>query len=223
MYKKILIAEDHDSEKNSIVDSLVKFGIPSVDQVQFCDDALLRIRKGIYDKQPYELLITDLSFTPAFGKNEIKTGQELICKTRELQPDIPIIVFTSNDKQFVIRSLSETLQIQGYVCKGLQGLKELSTAVKSVFDNESYYCPVAKGALKQRNVLEIGDYELLLLKLLAGGKKQKDIAVYLKEQQILPDSVRSIEGRISKLKDHFNASTLPQLIHIAYKLGMIQD
>ena len=221
MYTKILIAEDHDSEKNSIVDSLLQLGTSTVDQVQFCDDALLHIRKAIYDKQPYELLITDLSFTPAFGKNKITTGQDLIAKARELQPELPIIVFTSNDKQFVIKSLSENLNIQGYVCKGLKGLQELSVAVKTVYNNQSYYCPVSEGALKQRNILEVGDYELTLLKLLAEGKKQKEIAVYLKNQNILPDSVRSVEDRISKLKDYFNASTLPQLIHIAFKLGMI--
>ncbi|WP_299211286.1 response regulator [uncultured Dokdonia sp.] len=223
MYTKILIAEDHDSDKNSMVTSLKDLGIPTVDQVQFCDDALLRIRKGIHEQQPYELLITDLSFTPAFGKNKIVTGQELIRSIRLLQPSIKVIVFSSNDKHFVIKSLSEMFQIDGYVCKGLQGLKELGAAVTTVFEGNSYYCPVAKGALEQRNVLEIGDYELIVLRLLADGKKQKDIAVYLKEKKILPDSVRSVEDRISRLKDHFNATTLPQLIYIANKLGMIQE
>ncbi len=223
MYTRVLIAEDHDSDKNSMVSHLKDLGISTIDQVQFCDDALLRIRKRIHEKQPYELLITDLSFTPTFGKDTIVTGQELISKIQELQPTIKIIVFTSNDKQFVIKSLTETLHIHGYVCKGLQGLKELTAAVKTVFKGEPYYCPVAKGALEQRNVLEIGDYELIILKLLAEGKKQKDISVYLKEKKILPDSIRSVEDRISRLKDHFNATTLPQLVHVAYKLGMIQD
>ncbi len=223
MYTKILIAEDHDSDKNSMVTSLKELGIQTVDQVQFCDDALLRIRKGLHEQQPYELLITDLSFTPAFGKNNVITGQDLIRNIQLLQPTIKVIVFSSNDKHFVIKSLLEMFQIDGYVCKGLQGLKELGTAVSTVFTGVSYYCPVAKGALEQRNVLEIGDYELIVLRLLADGKKQKDISVYLKEQNILPDSVRSIEDRISKLKDHFNATTLPQLIYIANKLGMIQE
>lgn len=223
MYKKILIAEDHDSDKNSIVESLKELGIPIVDQVQFCDDALMLIRKGIYDKQPYELLVTDLSFTPTFGKDTIISGQELIHNIQLLQPDIKVVVFTTNDKQFVIKSLTEKLHIDGYVCKGLQGLKELNTAVKTVYAGELYYCPVAKGALEQQNLFEIGEYELILLRLLANGKKQKDIAIYLKEQNILPDSVRSVEDRISKLKDHFNATTLPQLVHMAYRWGMIED
>lgn len=221
MYTKILIAEDHDSDKNSMVNDLKDIGIPTVDQVQFCDDAILRVQKSILDKQPYELLITDLSFTPVYGKDTITTGQDLIVKIRALQPDIKIIVFSSNDKQFVIKSLSEVHQINGYVCKGLHGLKELNKAVKTIFNGTPYYCPVAKGVLEQRNVLEIGTYELTLLRLLAQGVKQKDIPTYLKKQQILPDSVRSIEDRISKLKDHFNATTLPQLVHIASKLGMI--
>ena len=173
MYTKILIAEDYDSDKNSMVTSLKELGILAVDHVQFCDDALLRIRKGIHEQQPYELLITDLSFTPAFGKNTIVTGQELIRNIRVLQPSIKVIVFSSNDKHFVIKSLSEMFHINGYVCKGLQGLKELGAAVKTVFTGESYYCPVAKGALEQRNVLEIGDYELIVLRLLADGKKAK--------------------------------------------------
>jgi len=223
MYKKIVVAEDHDSDKNSIVDSLKELGILIVDQVQFCDDALKLVRKGIYDKQPYELLVTDLSFTPAFGKDTIISGQELIRNIQLLQPDIKVIVFTTNDKQFVIKSLAEKLHIDGYVCKGLQGLKELNTAVKTVYRNESYYCPVAKGAIDQKNLFEIGEYELILLRLLANGEKQKGIAAYLKEHNILPDSVRSVEDRISKLKDHFNATTLPQLVHMAYRWGMIED
>lgn len=223
MYNRILVAEDHDSDKNSMVNDLKDLGIAAVDQVQFCDDAILKVKKAIYDQEPYELLITDLSFTPAFGKDTVITGQELIGNIRRLQPEIKVIVFSSNDKQFVIKSLSETLHINGYVCKGLHGLKELSAAVTTVFNGSSYYCPVASGALEQRNVLEIGPYELTILKLLAEGKKQKDIPTFLKKQHMLPDSIRSVEDRISKLKDHFNASTLPQLVHKASRLGMIED
>ena len=223
MYQKILVAEDHDSDKNSMADSLKTIGIAQVDQVQFCDDAINRIRKAIHEKQPYELLITDLSFTPVFNKKTITKGQDLIIKAKEIQPDIKVIVFSSNDKQFVIKSLAENLHIDGYVCKGLQGLKELNTATQTIFNGGSYYCPVAKGALERRNVLEIGDYELSLLNLLANDKKQEDIAAYLKKNKILPDSLRSVQERISKLKDYFNATTLPQLIHIAQKSGLIED
>jgi len=64
MFKKVLIAEDEDFLNISLRVALGELGVElgSRDFVSYCDDALMRIKKAIREGDPYELLITDLSF-----------------------------------------------------------------------------------------------------------------------------------------------------------------
>ncbi len=221
LFTKILVAEDTDSNKKGVVDTLIELSVPTVHQSQFCDDAFLKIKKASLDGTPYQLLISDYHFTPSHGRNNITSGKELISKVKEVQPDIKVIVFSVEDKQPIIKFLLDELKIDGYVCKGLYGLKELTKALYSVSKDQIYTCPVSSTILQQKNVLKLDAYDKQLLRLLADGLKQSEISDYFKSKNITPNSIRSIEGHISKLKDEFNATTPAQLIYIANSLGLI--
>ena len=220
-FTKVIVAEDFEDSKTGVTTSLEKLGVASISQTSFCIDAYLQIKKAIQEKEPFELLITDLEFTEAFGKNEIPNGETLIEKVKKLQPEIKVIVFTGNGKQSIIKSLMNDLKVEGHVCKGLSGIRELSKAMDKVSTGQTYTCPVTQALLEQKHVLQIGEYETHLMRLLANGIKQVDIPEYLKQEGVSPNSMRTVEDRISKLKDHFNATTTTQLVHEATKLGLL--
>ena len=222
-FKKILVVEDTDSNNKGIMTLLNEMGIDEINQSQFCDDAFLKIKKAISDKHPYQLLISDLSFKPSPSTNKIRSGQELIRKIKAIQPFIKVIVFSVEDKPSILKSLMDNQNIDGYVCKGLYGLRELKKAIQEVNENKKYTCPVSTGALKQKNFLQLSEYEKLLLELIAKGYKHEEVSTYLKTQNITPYSKRSIEDHLSKLRDHFNASTTSQLIYLASIGGFIDE
>ncbi|TMM55828.1 response regulator transcription factor [Maribacter algarum] len=220
-FKKVFVAEDTDSNNFGIVAKLGTLNIKEVNQAQYCDDALLKIKKAIFDKNPYQLLISDLSYDNTYRKNKITTGETLISEVKKIQPSIKVIVFSVIDKQTTIQSLFTHQQIDGYVCKGTNGLKELERAIEALNNSQKYTCPIATASLQQKNLLQLNTYEQQLLQLLANGYKQSEISIHFKKHSITPNSVRSIESCLSKLKDDFNASTPAQLVHLVTSLGLI--
>ena len=62
MFKKVLIAEDMEDINKGVHTLLTELGVTQIKQVQYCDDAYLKIKRSALDNEPFELLITDLSF-----------------------------------------------------------------------------------------------------------------------------------------------------------------
>jgi DNA-binding NarL/FixJ family response regulator len=94
LFQKVLIAEDFDTINISLIETLQLLYIPQIDHAKYCDDALLKIKKSIKDNQPYDLLISDLSFHADFREVEIKNGEELIQRVKKLLPTIKIITYS---------------------------------------------------------------------------------------------------------------------------------
>jgi len=222
MFKKIIIAEDIDSENLGIVSSITTSTQAKVETTQSCDKTLSRIKEAIKLGQPYELLISDLSFNlDTRISHKITSGKQLITAVKSIQPDIKIIVFSGEDKPAIIKSLFEHHHINGYVCKGMYGLSELKKAINQVYLGNTFSCPVSKNALHQKNVTQLNPYEIQLLQLLANGYKQDEISIQFAEKGIEPNSKRSIEDRIRKLRQDFDAKTTVQLIHLVDGMGLI--
>jgi two-component system, NarL family, captular synthesis response regulator RcsB len=218
---KIFVSEDIDSNNLGVTTTLLQLGYTDIGHAQYCDEAFLKLKKAIQDHEPYDLLITDLSFENPRDKKTLQNGQELIKAIKELSPELKVIVFSVEDDYNAIKSLFDDQQINAYICKGLHGLKELQKGIDAVNNNQNYTCPVATAVLQQKNSFEIDAYEEQILVYLAKGYKQNDISQLLKEQGISPNSIRSIEATISKLKDNFNASNTTHLIYMVSSLGLI--
>ena len=105
MFKKILIAEDHEIRNLGVINTLTEMQIQDFEFVSYCDEALQRLNKALEDKEPYDLLITDLSFDADYTKQNINSGQELIEKVRELQPLLKVLVFSIENKPKIIEEL----------------------------------------------------------------------------------------------------------------------
>ncbi len=221
MFKKVLIAEDMDDTNKGVLTTLSEIGIATTDQVQYCDDAYLKIKRALLDNAPYELLITDLSFEEDYREQRLTSGEALISAVKQEHRDLKIIVYSVEDRIQKVRKLINVYQINAYVCKGRRGLKELSEAIQAVYNDESFFSPQIAKSLNKKHDLELDDYNLRLIKLLSEGLSQKDISRYLKNRDISPNSVSTIEKKTRKLRERFNVDNPTQLIFIAKDLGLI--
>ena len=221
MFKKVLIVDDHDDINTSVFTILKGYNINNVRNAQYCDDAFLKIKRAEFDKDPFDLLITDLSFKKDHRDCLISSGEALIAKLREDYNDLPIIVYSMKDQLQKVRTLVNTYHINAYVCKDRRSSKALSEAIVSVYQNKLYLSKQVVNALRPKSDLEITDYDLELTKQLSLGLDQKGISHYFIENNITPGSVSSIEKRLNKLRAKFKADNATHLVAKMKDLGLI--
>lgn len=222
MFSKVLLAEDLDSINIAVATTLDELKIVEVDNVKYCDDALLKIKKALQDNEPYQLLITDLSFIEDFRPNQLNSGEELITAVKKIQPNIKVIVFSVEEKSTRIKSLFENQNINAFVLKGRNSLPELKKALKKVSESDDKYIAANLAYIFQDKIThQIDDYDIQLIHHLALGVAQDKMDLKFKELGIEPNSKSTIEKRIGKLKDYFKANNTVHLIAIAKDLGLI--
>lgn len=221
MFSKVLIADDLESINRGVSSVLQSRGIPEVHQVNYCDDAYLKVLAAIKKDQPYDLIITDLSFKTDHRTQKIKSGEELALALKLRYPELKVIVYSVEERLPLVRKLMQTDGVEAYVCKGRRGLLELEIAVVHLEQNKTYVSPQVAAALNRKTVAEIEDYDILLLQQLAQGMVQDEIARYLKAHNIKPFSLSAVEKRIGLLRIHFGSKNVTQLIATAKDLGLI--
>lgn len=221
MFVKVLVAEDMDDIGKGVVTTLQELGIQEIHQVQYCDDALLKIKKATLDRAPYDLLITDLSFNLDHRSQKIASGDALVSVVRKENPEMKIIMYSIEDRAQKIRHLVKDLGINAYVSKGRHGLKDLSQSVEFVFENKLFLSEQIKNALLPHQDFEVQEYDLILLDKLSHGKSQEEISTELKKEGITPSSLSTIEKRLNKLKIEFKAKNAIHLVAKAKDLGLI--
>ena len=221
MLTKTLISDDLGSINKGVVSVLNNLSIKNVEQVQYCDDAYLKIKAAIQKGAPYDLLITDLSFKTDHREQKYTSGEALIKELRQENIDIKIIVYSIEDRLQRVRSLVKNFQIDAYVCKGRKGLVELAEAINTVATSKIYLSPQVNEALTKKTNLDIDDYDIELVKQLSNGLSQDEISTYFKTNSISPSSLSTIEKRLNKLRIQFKASNAIQLVAIMKDLGLI--
>ncbi|MBF7093509.1 response regulator transcription factor [Flavobacterium sp. ALJ2] len=222
MFTKVLIAEDIDFNDIAVVQVLEELNVPEIAYAKYCDDALLKIRGAALENNPYQLLITDLSFKPDHRENNLKSGEELIAAVKELFPEIKIIAFSIEDKSYRIKSLFDNFNINGFIMKGRNSIPELKKAVQNAFDtDEKYLSQELNYILRDKATNEIDNYDIQLIKYLSIGMSQENMESKFKELGITPNSKSSIEKRINKLKIYFKANNPTHLVAIAKDLGLV--
>lgn len=221
MFKKILIAEDHESSSISVQKTLEDLNISNVDYVFYCDDALAKVQKSIREETPYDLFITDLEYEEDHHKQKIKGGKELIKAVKNLQPHLKIIVFSAEHKSGVIDSLFKEYGINGFVRKARHDSKELKKAIAAVHEGKNYLSLDLKQDVKKLNSYEFSDYDKILVSLLSQGVMQKNIPLYLQNNNIRPNSLSSVEKKLNSLKEELKITNNEQLVAFCKDLGII--
>ncbi len=221
MFTKVLVSEDMDDINKGVYTLLSELGIKEIHQVQYCDDAYLKIKKAVLDAAPYQLLITDLYFKTDHREQRFLSGEDLAKALKEVYPALKIIIYSVEDKIQKVRTLINTYGIDAYVCKSRRGLKELIKAIEAVSKNQTYLSPEVETALSKKTDLEISDYDIELLKQLSLGYSKDEISEIFKKNSITPSSVSSIEKRQNKLFIQFKANNAINLVAIVKDLGLI--
>lgn len=221
MFKKVLVADDLLSINQGVVSVLDTLKITDVQEVQYCDDAYLKVKKAAQDNEPIELLITDLSYKKDHRNETYTSGEELVKVLKKEHPELKIIVYSVEDRLQRVRTLMNKHNCNAYVCKGRRGLIELNTAINTVYNNDTYLSPQVAAATSPKTNIEIDDFDIILLKQLSLGLSQEGISQHLQKKNLSPYSLSSIEKKINKLKTQFGANNTIHLVSIAKDLGLI--
>lgn len=221
MFKKVLIVDDHDVVNEGVLAVLKSKGIKDVHKAQYCDEASLKIKRADFDKQPFDLLISDLSFKEDHRESKLLSGEDLVKALRLDYPNLHIIMYSMEDRLQKVRTLISKHQVNAYVCKGRKGALELEKAINHVYNNELFLSPQVENALSSKTNLEINDYDIELIRQLSLGLSQGEISKLFKKNNVTPSSLSSVEKQLNKLKDQFKANNAIHLVAIVKDLGLI--
>ncbi|MBE8728136.1 response regulator [Flavobacterium hungaricum] len=222
MFKKVLVAEDLDSISLAVIQVLEELNVSTIHHVKYCDDGLIKIKKALHENEPYDLLISDLSFKSDHRKTTLSSGEELIEAVNGVQNNLKKIVFSIEDKNFRIKSLFNDFGINAYVSKGRNSITELRNAIEAVYRNEERILSSDLSFnFNDKTLIEIESYDISILKLLSRGYILESISKEFKELSITPNGTSSIEKRINKLKIYFKANNNVHLIAIAKDFGLV--
>jgi DNA-binding NarL/FixJ family response regulator len=221
MFKKVLIADDLESINQGVLAVLKEMGISDRTEVQYCDQAYLKIKAAIRQETPFDLLITDLSFKADHRKQKVRSGDDLLQLLKDERIPLKTIVYSVEDRFQRVRRLYNDLDIAAYVCKGRNGTRELKKAIQDVYSGQRFISPLLAPALSKQRNLDINEYDIQLMRLLSYGYTQDEIRKELQETNITPNSLSAIEKRLNALKNTFGANNRVHLIALVKDLGLI--
>ncbi len=221
MFNRVLVAEDHESDSISVRKSLEDIGIANPQFAYYCDHALTRIRNGLRDAEPFDLLITDLFFEEDGSAQQITSGRELIVAARQVQPALKVLVFSAEHRAALIESLYKEQGINGFVRKARRDVQALKEALAQIADNKLYFPAGLRQGIAQKNAHNFTDLDITIISLLARGTHQKDIPAYLQQRQVGASSLSSIEKRLSLMKTALDFSKNEQLVAFCKDMGII--
>lgn len=220
MFEKVIIADDLDSVNHGVLTQLKDMGIELITKESYCDDVYLKIKQAEKNGEPYQLVISDLSFKTDYRNQRFPSGEELAEVLKKEHPQLKVIIFSVEDRIQRVRTLLNK-GIDAYVCKSRKGIQELKEAIHYVYQDQIYLSPQVSHAKGSGEIIEITDYDILLIKQLSYGLGQDEIRQYFIKNSIKPNSISSIEKSIGHLKVQFRANNVPHLIALTKDLGII--
>lgn len=221
MFKRILIAEDQETQNISLQKTLAEMGVEKPEYVYYCDDALTWIKNAVREERPYDLLITDLYFEEDHNPQKIDGGAELIKAAKEVQANLKTLVFSGENRPAVIDMLFKEMHIDGYVRKARHDGQYLRLAISAIHNHKKYLSPDLKQARKENNSHDFTDLDIAIISQLVDGMPQKNIPYYLQENNIKPSGLSSIEKRLNLMKEVLGFSKNEQLIAYCKDIGII--
>ncbi len=205
----VFIVDDHPVIRLAIRMLLEHEGYEIVGETDNGVDAMQMVRECVPD-----LIILDISIPKL-------DGLEVLSRFNSMNSTLKTLVLTAQSpKLFAMRCMQSGAA--GYVCKQ-EELSELVSAIKAVFSGYNYFPSQALTPDKNENdnfseielFKQVNDRELMVLKLFAQGKTNKEIAagMFLSNKTVSTYKKRLMQ----KLKAH----SLVELIEMAKRNGLV--
>ena len=221
MIDKVIIAEDQEFANLSVQKTMEDLKVKQYDYAFYCDDAFAKIQLAQKKGEPYDLLITDLSFEDDGTAQKINDGIELIRAVRSIQPGILILILSGQYRPVDIHNLFENNEVDAYVRKARHDVQELKAAMQALSKGQRYYPRSLAQLIKRSNTYEFTDFDITIIRLLNEGYQQNEIPAYLKDHNIKPSSLSSIEKRLSQIREELGFSNNQQLMVFCSNAGLL--
>jgi DNA-binding NarL/FixJ family response regulator len=213
---RVMIAEDH---------SMIRQGLKQLIELENDMKVVVEAADGMqairnYGAQKPDIVLMDINMP---GKGGLQALEEI----RTEYPDAKIIMLTIHqEREYLIQSL--TLGAAGYILKDADS-SVLIEAIRTVNEGESYIQPTmakelvfefkrftAKEASVNTKSSFLSDRELEVLKLIAKGKVNKDIA------KVLYISEKTVKNHISNIFKKLNVKDRTQAAVYAIKNKLVE-
>ena len=221
MIDKVLIAEDQESANLSLQKTVAEMQISHIDHAFYCDEAINKIRVEKQKNQSYDLLITDLYFESDGTIQTINSGFELIAEVHNNYPEVMILVFSAEQRAAILEKLYNAYHIDAYVRKARHDAKELKVALEVLARGQRYYPRTMAQFFKKNNAFEFTEFDIKIISLLAQGYQQNQIPDYLKQNNIKPSSLSSIEKRLNQIREEHGFTKNEQLVLFCKDAGIL--
>lgn len=212
--KRVLIAEDHTILREGL--RMLLSSNPELEVVGEAEDGLEAIRLAEVFKP--DLILMDLSMPRMNGMGAIQEIKKQLPETRIL------VLTVHKTEEYILATLKAGAD--GYVLKDATQ-SELMLAIECIFTGKSYLSPgisekVIEGYLEGRKTIKsqtswdtLTQREREILKMIAEGYKNKDIADYL------CISAKTVEKHRANLMKKLNLHSASSLTAFAMEKGLI--
>jgi len=200
----VLIVDDHplitDAYKSALkyIEELDKSLFFDIYEVHNCDDAYNKIGDVLSKNKEIELVFLDISLPPT-KDGKIISGEDLGLKIKEVMPKSKVIVSTTLNDNYRIRSIFKSLNPHGFLIKNDINPRELVTAIKAVIFDPPYYSKTVVKLLRNEvsSDFTLDFVDRKILHELSIGTMMKDLP------SVLLLSLPALEKRKRRLKELF--------------------
>lgn len=201
MYK-VLVVDDHPPIRQVVKISLADIGITGVDECGNGADAIAMLKQT-----PYDLVILDIGIPKSDGMAVIGNIKKAELATR-------VLIFTSQSIE-LYGPRCMALGASGFVSKS-EALEDLLAAVKAISRGYKYFPELRMNNLNSQGQKKtLTNRELDVLRLLASGKSNNDIAMELSL------SCKTISTYKTRMMEKLGAGSFVELLSIAKRDNLV--
>lgn len=215
----VLVVDDHPMTVDGYINTLSGgfFGEnPFFVKAYNCEDAYSILMKSVSAKKVFNIAIIDKGL-PGFSEKSILSGNDLALVIREKMPNCKIIMITAHTEVIIVYDIVKKVRPEGLIIKNDITPEKLQQAVIDILQGMNYHSSTVKSCINEiwRKELMVEDSNRQILFYLSKGFKINELEgmVYLTSS--------SIQKRIVKMKDAFEATDNSGLVREAIKQGFI--
>ncbi len=219
---RILVVDNHYLFLQGVTTSLKTLGFKDIVTSESCDEAY-RLIINAKNKNPFDVLITDLGFGQSDNRNMLDSGESLIKTIRQARIKLKILVLSAHSETNRVFNVIENVNPDGYLLKDHCETQEIGFAIQKIMRNERHYSHQIHQKILRRNILGIrlDEVALQILKELPKHPKISNLEGIIKKSNGGDLKLRSIETKLSNLRIDLDANNNADLVLKAKELGLI--